>query len=148
MPAPYSVDLRKRVVAAYKAGDKTYEEIAALFEVGRATVDRWISRYKKTGSVAASEHAGGRVPRVDEAGRKLLASIIEAAPDLTLEELATRYFERRGVQLKISTLHRAVQALGLTRRKKRSSRPNARATPRVSSAGSSRGSGSKTSSRS
>jgi transposase len=36
----YSLDLRERVVGAFKAGDKTDEEVAELFQVGEATVHR------------------------------------------------------------------------------------------------------------
>jgi len=38
MPAPFSVDLRQRVVDAYKPGETAYEAIAKLFSVGIATV--------------------------------------------------------------------------------------------------------------
>jgi transposase len=32
----YSLDLRKRVVGAFAAGDKTDEEVAELFQVGES----------------------------------------------------------------------------------------------------------------
>lgn len=137
MPAAYSVDLRKRVLAAYKAGERTYEELAALFGVGRATVDRWIQLYRKTGSLTPRAHGGGTPPRIDEAGEQELITILEASPDLTLEETAQRYFERRGVRVPIPTLHRTLGRLGLTRKKKRSSPRSGKATPRNSSAGTS-----------
>jgi transposase len=36
----YSFDLRERVVGAFKAGDKTHEEVAESCQVGGATVRR------------------------------------------------------------------------------------------------------------
>ena len=143
MPAPYSVDLRKRVVAAYKPDDTSYESIAELFSV--ASVNRWLQKKRKTGSVEPAAHAGGPVRRIDADGEKLLLVIVGQMPDLTLGEIAERYAAERGVQLKIPTLQRALVRLGLTR-KKRSSPPSARATRRASSAGTSSASDSRSSS--
>jgi len=145
MPAPYSVDLRKRVVAAYKPDDTSYESIAELFSVGVASVNRWLQKKRKTGSVEPAAHAGGPVRRIDADGEKLLLVIVGQMPDLTLGEIAERYAAERGVQLKIPTLQRALVRLGLTR-KKRSSPPSARATRRASSAGTSSASDSRSSS--
>ena len=36
----YSLDLRERVVGAFKVGDKMDEEVAELFQIGEATVHR------------------------------------------------------------------------------------------------------------
>lgn len=144
MPAPYSVDLRKRVVAAYKPDDTSYESIAELFSV--ASVNRWLQKKRKTGSVEPAAHAGGPVRRIDADGEKLLLVIVGQMPDLTLGEIAERYAAERGVQPKIPTLQRALVRLGLTRKKKRSSPPSARATRRASSAGTSSASDSKSSS--
>ena len=36
----YSLDLRERVVGAFKVGDMTDEEVADLFQIGEATVHR------------------------------------------------------------------------------------------------------------
>jgi len=58
----------------------------------------------------------------------------------------TRYAAERGVQPKIPTLQRALVRLGLTRKRKRSSPPSARATRRASSAGTSSASDSRSSS--
>lgn len=146
MPAPYSVDLRKRVVAAYKPDETSYESIAEQFSVGVASVNRWLQKKRKTGSVEPAAHAGGPVRRIDADGEKLLLVIVGQMPDLTLGEIAERYAAERGVQPKIPTLQRALVRLGLTRKKKRSSPPSARATRRASSAGTSSASDSKSSS--
>jgi len=96
MPAPYSVDLRQRVVDAYKPGETSYEAIAKLFSVGIATVNRWLSKKRKTGSVAAAAHGGGPVRRIDAEGEQLLLVIVGQTPDLTLDEIAERYAAHRG----------------------------------------------------
>ena len=52
MPNPYDVALRERVVAAYDAGTGTALEVAHLFGLGHRTVQRWVTRWRTTGSVA------------------------------------------------------------------------------------------------
>lgn len=43
MPAPYPVELRERVVAIYKRGNSSYEDVADVFQLGRATISRYLS---------------------------------------------------------------------------------------------------------
>ena len=52
MGAPYSLDLRERVVAAVAAG-LSREAAADRFLVSRSSVARWVVREAVTGSVAA-----------------------------------------------------------------------------------------------
>jgi transposase len=49
--APYSMDLRKRVVRAWDAGMDA-ESVAAKYEVSRAWVHRLVQRRRETGSIA------------------------------------------------------------------------------------------------
>lgn len=56
----YSQDLRERVIAAVEAGQQSRPEIAATFEVSESTIDKWVKRWRHTGSVAALLFAGGR----------------------------------------------------------------------------------------
>lgn len=135
------MDLRQRVVDAYKPGETTYEAIAKQFSVGIASVNRWLSKMRRTGSVAAAAHGGGPARQIDAEGEQLLFLIVEETPDLTLDELAERYATHRGALPKIPTLQRALDRLGLTRKKKRSSPPSGRATRRGSFGGTSRDSG-------
>ena len=59
MPNPYDVALRERVVAAYDAGTGTALEVAHLFGLGHRTVHWWVTRWRTTGSVAASSASRG-----------------------------------------------------------------------------------------
>ena len=47
MANPYSIELRERVVGAYEAGMGSYPEIAKIFNLGEATVKRWVWRYRR-----------------------------------------------------------------------------------------------------
>src|SRR6185436_6851937 len=50
MAAPASLDLRRRVVEAYERGGVTYAQGGERFAVGRATVNRWLRRFRETRS--------------------------------------------------------------------------------------------------
>lgn len=43
MPGSISLDLRKRAIAAWEAGEGTQAEIGARFAVGEASIRRWRS---------------------------------------------------------------------------------------------------------
>ena len=60
MGAPYSLDLRERVVAAVAAG-LSREAAADRFSVSRSSVARWVVREAALGSAAASP-MGGKKP--------------------------------------------------------------------------------------
>ncbi len=78
MPEPLSLDLRERIVAAYERGDMTRDQVAALFQVGRASVNRLVRRFRETGSVEPSPHGGGKRRKLTTRGEKaLLASSSE-----------------------------------------------------------------------
>ena len=49
MPAPYSIDLRQRVIDAYKAKEGSQRQLAERFKVSLSFVKRLICRYRDTG---------------------------------------------------------------------------------------------------
>jgi transposase len=54
MPAPYSNDLREKVMAALKRGE-TKSHVSQMFSISRDTIDRWLKRQAATGSVQAAQ---------------------------------------------------------------------------------------------
>jgi transposase len=144
MPAPYSVDLRQRVIAAYEAGGQTYDSLAATFRVGVATVNRWLRRCRERGDVAPAPHGGGQKHRIDARVEVVLIELVKAQPDATLEELKAQLAARMERAPGRSTVARALVRLGITRKKRPSSPPSVKAMPRGCSAGTSRSSGSRT----
>ena len=116
----YSTDLRERVVAACDARDGTRDQIAARFSVSVSWVRKLIRRRRETGSIAPRPRGGGRAPAFDaEAGRRLREAV-RAAADATLQELA----RAAGVACCTSAVHRALERLGITRKKSRGGRPS------------------------
>ena len=126
MPAPYSLDLRERVVAAYDEGaGGTYVEIAIRFDVGEATVDRWVSRHRRTGSVAPDAMGGRRHGKFDAAADARLAAMVAEDVDATRLELMERLRIELGLVVSHSAVQDALQRLGLTRKKRLSMRRSA-----------------------
>ncbi len=133
MPAPLSVDLRKRIVAAWEQGEGTWEEIANTFKVGVATVNRLIRRYRALATVEPAPHAGGQRHRVPEEDLPLVRALLDERPDLTVEELLNAYCAQHGKLVSRSTMSRAIERLGYTRKKSPSSRSSATGRARLPS---------------
>ena len=112
----YSIDLRERVVAACDGGDGTREQIARRFCVSVAWVYRLLARRRDTGSIAPKPHGGGQKPAFHGESAERLRKAVEDRPDATLEELR----EAAGVECGTSAVFRALNRLGLPRKKSRS----------------------------
>lgn len=120
MAAPLSNDIRERVVAAYEAGEGTYDQLAARFSVGLATVSRLLRSQRERGNVDPRPRGGGMRPKIAVEELRLLKRIVASAPDLTAAELACLWTERTGTELSRAAMQRALQRAGLTRKKSRS----------------------------
>jgi transposase len=110
MTAPYSQDLRDRVLAAYDRGLLT-QQIAETFQVSRAWARRLKQRRRETGETAARRMGGPGVIKVD---RARLTELVREDPDATLTELR----DRLGVTCAISTICVALKKLGWSFKKR------------------------------
>jgi transposase len=54
MPAPYSEDLRRKVMAAVERGERK-TDVSRIFNISRNTLDLWLSRQAETGSCSTKE---------------------------------------------------------------------------------------------
>lgn len=124
MPAPYSNDLRERVVAAYLGGQGTYAEIAERFDVGVATVDRWVSRKRRSGSVAPDPMGGDRHSKFSPEAEARLAQMVSEQPDITRDELVKCVRDELDLVVSPAAVQRALVRLGLTRKKRLSTPPS------------------------
>ena len=114
---PYSVDLRQRVIAAYETGNVSQRQLAQQFSIALSTVQAWIQRKRRTGSLAP-EPIGGSKSKLDQDARAALARLIETQPDATLAEWAEALEAETGISVHPSTLWRQARRLGLTRKKR------------------------------
>lgn len=117
MPAPLSLDIRARFIAAYEAGEGSLRELARRFKVGPATTNRWWSRYKRTGEMAARPSSGGTQPVLTEVDLESIDLLVLDHPSLTVAELIERFVEEGGQRVHPSTMKRALKKLNLTRKK-------------------------------
>jgi transposase len=108
----YSMDLRERVLADCDAGLST-PEVASKYKVSPAWVRRLKQRRRHSGEVGPRTQRHGPRPSWESYADRLKEAI-NAQPDSTLEELR----QRLGLTVALSTLWRAVDALGLSFKKK------------------------------
>ena len=116
MAAPYSMDLRERVLRTWDASGDA-DEVAATFGVSRAWVHRLAQRQRETGSLAPRPQTKFR-SRVLNGQVQRLATLIAARPDATLAELRDALPTRAA----LSTVWREIDRLGLTVKKNRTRR--------------------------
>lgn len=119
MPAPYSMDLRERVLAACERREMTEVQIAEAFSIGEATVRRWKRRNREAGTVEPLAHGGGHPAAVNEEGLLLLCQLVQEQPDATAQEVRDALVEQTEKSASRSAVVRAMKKLGLTRKKSR-----------------------------
>ena len=124
---PYSNDLRRRVVAAYETGEYSQDEIAELFGVCQKTVSNFVRRKDETGSPDKLPRGGGRQPQLDDHARQFIVEMIKENSHVRLAYLCQRVDELFNKKVSQSTMCRVVEALGLPRKKRRSTQVSATA---------------------
>ncbi len=112
-----SIDLRQRIVEAYKRGQGSQRKLAQRFSVSRSSVERLLKRERQTGSVAPKPHGGGRAPIVHEHDREAIKQWLRDEPDLIQQELAERFTAETGRTVSQQTISRSLRRLEITRKK-------------------------------
>jgi transposase len=115
---PYSMDLRQRVLQDCDAG-LTTQQVAYKYRVSTAWVRRLKQRRRLSGDIAPRAARHGPKPSWDAYADRLRQAI-RHRPDATLAELR----DQLGLSVALSTLWRAVKALGLSVKKKSSAPPS------------------------
>lgn len=111
MAEAHPLELRRRVVAAYEAGEGSYAEIAVRFDVGTASVNRWLRLKKNIGSLISKPKAGGAhstsaLPELQKA--------LAVRPDATALELTAEInrMRSRSNRIHVSSTKRALHRFG------------------------------------
>lgn len=110
--APYSLDLRKRVLRAWDSGMDVYS-VAARYEVSRAWVHRLVQRRRETGSIEPRPQTKFRRRVLSPQQETRLIGLINARPDATLSELR----DALPTTAALSTVWRTIDQLGFTLKK-------------------------------
>ena len=116
MGAPYSQDLRDRILAAYDRGMMTLS-IAKLFCVSPAWARRVKQRRRESGETSPRAMGGVRVVKIDMAR---LRELVENQPDATTSQL----HQRLDADCCESAVGAALLRLGLSFKKRRSTPPS------------------------
>ncbi|MEM6429861.1 MAG: IS630 family transposase [Deinococcota bacterium] len=110
----YSLDLRKRIVAAVKRGERI-KDVAARYEVSRWTVRDYMN-LDKAGKLAGIKHPG-RPALLQGEKLAVLERQVAEHPEWTLEKRAEVLAEATGVKLKKSAIGNYLKNLGITYKK-------------------------------
>ncbi len=111
MPAPYSYDLRHKVMSALSEG-MTKTQVSRVFQISRNTIDIWLKKREKTGSYEAEQgYQRGYQSKITD-----LEEFKEFAlknGSLTQKEMAEAWKE----DISDRTIGKALKKIGYTRKK-------------------------------
>jgi transposase len=120
--SPFSMDLRRRVVAFVEAGhSKT--EASHHFDVSYGFVKKLFARMRSHGTLEPG-HPPGAMPKLNESQQQQLTEMVGQQPDATLAELRDQIRDVCGVALSVSGVDVWLKRLGLSFKKSRSVLPN------------------------
>jgi transposase len=131
MPAPYSQDLRERVIGFMALGGSA-RGAAMRFDISVSSAIRWAQRWRAEGHVRPRAMGGDRRSRLGEHRARVL-QLVARQPDLTLQEIRDALAASCGITVGLSTVHRFLGAHNLTRKKRPYTRPSrtVRMSPRL-----------------
>ena len=120
MAKAISIDLRQRACDAVSEGLSCHQA-AARFKVSSSSVIRWMALLKTAGVIAPRPQGGDRKSARIEAEAAFILGLVEATPDITLEELKA-HLTGRGVSVAISTIWRFFDRRRITLKKRQRTR--------------------------
>src|SRR5947209_11165099 len=115
MPAPYSQDLRDRVIGFMALGGSA-RAAATRFDVSVSSAIRWAQRWRTEGHARPRAMGGDRRSRLGEHRARVL-QLVARQPDLTLQEIRGA-LAASGITVGLSTVQRFLGAHNLTLKKR------------------------------
>jgi transposase len=116
MSRALSLDLRVRTLAAVATG-ASHREAAERFGVSAASVSRWRNLERQQGDARPKALRGDRRSGRIEAHKETILAVLEATPDLAIEELRRRLAEK-GLVFGEGTIRRFLDRHQITRKKR------------------------------
>ena len=123
MAKAYSQDLRDRVIDAVKRGEMSRRAAGRRYEISESVAIKWLERVERDGSREPVGHGGHRASKLMP-HRDFLEAVRVEKPDVTLQALCDRLLSERGVKADTSMMSRFFRRIGVTLKKRRSSRVN------------------------
>jgi transposase len=102
-----SMDLRRRVVAAYRNQEGSYTVLAARFAVSRAVVGKLVRQERDLGTLEPQVHLRGRKPAISGEKEAALRRHLADHPDATLRER----IEALGLDCTVKTMWQTIRRL-------------------------------------
>jgi transposase len=117
----YSQDLRDRVIDAVLVAGMSRRAAAVRFGVSESAAINWVKRVELTGSRTRAK-IGGYKRMMLAPHQAFLEAVCGDKPDITLQGLCDRLLAQHGVKTYTSVMSRFLRHLGVTLKKRRSSR--------------------------
>lgn len=118
MAAPYSLDLRRKVLKACQHLGQSQRAVAEFFGVSLSFVESLLRRVRRSGELAPKRKRPGPQAKIDDGACQRLESWLQEQPDLTLAELAEKLQAQGCPPVSTPTVCRVLQQLGLRRKKR------------------------------
>lgn len=115
----YSTDLRRKVLAAWDAGEGTQAQLASRFKVSKRWVAKIIAQRRKEGTIEPKQRGGNKPPAFDARARQRLVAHVKRHPDQTLEQLRQWASDTLGIECSIMAVDRALRKENITFKKRR-----------------------------
>ena len=118
----YSVDLREKIVAAHLHKNISIRKVANIFSVSKSLVQKLVKQQKLEENLLSLPRGKPQFSHLTNADIDL-RELVESHPDATLIELCELFADKTGNWVGRSAMCRALQKLGLNRKKKQSGVP-------------------------
>ena len=115
--APYSSDLRWRIVWQKFGMELTYRRIAQNLSVSVGTVHNVLKLFEQTAEVSAKIPERDGTRKIDDSGELLIVGLLMENPSLYLGEICQEVQGTLGIQVSPSTVCRIIHRNGFTRKK-------------------------------
>jgi transposase len=113
----YSVDFRQKIIDVYHNEPLSQKAIAERFCVALSFVQKLIKQYRLTQNIAPQTYRCGGQLKLNPEQLLVLAELIEANNDATLEELRYLLYQKIGVAISRATMGRMTKLLNMTLKK-------------------------------
>jgi len=118
----YSIDFRQKIRDVYHNEPLSQRAIANRFCVSLSFVQKLVKQYRDTQNIAPRTERCGVKLKLNAEQLLVLAELIEANNDATLEELRYLLYQKIGFTLSSATMGRMAKLLNMTKEKKLFSR--------------------------